>query len=227
MATKAYVGLGANLGDAKATLEDAIRQLEDVPGYAVRSVSKLYATKPVGVEDQPDFHNAVIALDAPSGPDPQTGALALLVTLKQLEESFGRKPRKRWGPRELDLDLLAFGRSEISVERPKAGRSKSEPARLLVVPHPEAAKRLFVLAPWSDVAGSFAPPAWRETVDTARRKRALLEGEDAVRIVGEWNPEAGAWAAVSDPDRAPAAASPKRRRRRQARPGSKRRSGGS
>ena len=193
MATKAYVGLGANLGDATSTLEDALRQLGDVPGYTIRGVSKLYLTKPVGVEDQPDFHNAAIAIDVPSGPDPQTGALALLVTLKQLEESFGRKQRRRWGPRELDLDLLAFGRAALSVERPKTGRSKSEPARLLVVPHPEAAKRLFVLAPWSDVAGSFSPPGWGETVDTAVRKRTLLEGDDAVRIIGEWDPKTGAW----------------------------------
>ncbi|MCI0344629.1 MAG: 2-amino-4-hydroxy-6-hydroxymethyldihydropteridine diphosphokinase [Chloroflexi bacterium] len=193
MATKAYVGLGANLGDAKATLEKAIGALDHVPGFNLRAVSRLYATKPVGVEDQPEFRNAVAALDVPSGPNPQSGALALLVALKQLEESFGRKPRQRWGPRELDLDLLAFGRSEISVERPKAARSKSAPARLLVVPHPEAPKRLFVLAPWADVAGAFAPPGWGETVATARRRRALLEGEDGVRAVGEWDPKRRRW----------------------------------
>ena len=193
MATKAHIALGANVGDAKATLEAAIHALAELPGYTVRDVSRLYATKPVGVEDQPDFLNAVIAVDVPSGPDPQSGALALLVSLKQLELSFGRKQRKRWGPRELDLDLLAFGRAEISVTRPRAGRSKSEPARLLVVPHPEAPKRLFVLAPWSDIAGSFAPPGWGETVDTARRKRALLEGDDTINVIGEWDEDAGKW----------------------------------
>jgi 2-amino-4-hydroxy-6-hydroxymethyldihydropteridine diphosphokinase len=187
VATKAYVGLGANVGDAQATLEKAIAALDELPGFAVRDVSKLYATAPVGVKDQAEFRNAVVAVDVPSGPDPQSGALALLIALKQLEEGFGRQKRKRWGPRELDLDVLAFGRAEISVERPKTGRSNTEPARLLVVPHPEAAKRLFVLAPWADVAGSFAPPGWGETVDTARRKRALLEPEAAVRVVGEWD----------------------------------------
>ena len=199
MATKAHIALGANVGDAKTTLESAIRALDELPGYSVREVSKLYSTQPVGVVKQPDFLNAVIAVDVPSGLDPQSGALALLIALKELEESFGRKQRRRWGPRELDLDLLAFGRSENSVERPKGGRSKADPTRLLVVPHPEAPKRLFVLQPWSDIAGSFAPPGWGETVDTARRKRALLEGGDAIRVVGEWDPEAGAWAPVSDP----------------------------
>lgn len=219
MATKAHIALGANVGDAKATLEAAIRALDELPGYRVRDVSKLYSTKPVGVEDQADFLNAVVTVDVPSGPDPQSGAFALLVALKQLEESFGRKLRKRWGPRELDLDLLAFGGAEISVERSTRGRSKAEPARLLVVPHPEAPKRLFVLQPWSDVAGSFAPPGWGEIVDTARRKRALLESPDAVRPVGEWDPAAGRWDPVSDPGSEPAAASPKRRRRPSARPG--------
>jgi 2-amino-4-hydroxy-6-hydroxymethyldihydropteridine diphosphokinase len=226
VATRAHIALGANVGDAKSTLEAAIRALGELPGHTVGDVSKLYATKPVGVEKQPDFLNAVVTVDVPSGPDPQSGALALLIALKQLEESFGRKQRKRWGPRELDLDLLAFGRAEIAVERPKPGRSKSEPIRLLSVPHPEAPKRLFVLQPWSDVAGSFAPPGWGETVDTARRKRALLEGDGAVRVVGEWDPEAGAWAPVSDPGSESGAGSPTPRRRQRAPRGSKRRSGG-
>lgn len=186
MATRAYVGLGANVGEAQATLEAAVDALDGLPGFSVRGVSQLYATKPVGVDDQPDFRNAVVALDVPSGPDRQSGALSLLVALKALERRFGRKRRRRWGPRELDLDLLAFGRSRISVERPRSSRSRSEPARLLVVPHPEAPQRLFVLAPWSDLAGSFAPPGWGETVDTARRRRELLEGVAAVRPIGMW-----------------------------------------
>jgi 2-amino-4-hydroxy-6-hydroxymethyldihydropteridine diphosphokinase len=223
VATKAYVGVGANVGDAKSTLEDAIRSLGELPGFAVLDVSKLYATKPVGVEDQPEFRNAVVVLDVPSGPDPQSGALALLIALKQLEEAFGRKRRKRWGPRELDLDLLAFGRAEISVARPQAGRSKADPTRLLVVPHPEAAKRLFVLAPWSDVAGSFAPPGWGETIDTARRKRALLEDAEAVRAIGEWDPGASGWTEISDLGSGSAGASSKPRRGRPARRGATRR----
>ena len=193
MATKAYIGLGANVGDAKRTLEQAIEALANLPDTRVLAVSRLYATKPVGVEDQPHFRNAVVALEVPDGPDPRSGALMLLVALKQLEESFGRRKRKRWGPRELDLDVLAFGREAIEVKRPRKGRSKSDPTRLLVVPHPEAPERLFVLAPWSDIAGSFAPPGWGETVDTARRKRELLEGEDAVTVIGDWNAAAGRW----------------------------------
>ena len=118
---RAYVGLGANLGDASATLAAAARALAALPGVRVRGVSRLYATRPVGVEDQPDFRNAVVALDVPAGPDPATGALALLVALKRLERAFGRRERERWGPRELDLDLLIFGRARLSLERPPEG----------------------------------------------------------------------------------------------------------
>ena len=119
---RAYVGLGANVGDARATLTRAVLQLGALPGCRLRGVSRLYATDPVGVTDQPEFRNAVIALDVPAGPDPAMSALALLKQLKDLERESGRQPRERWGPRELDLDLLLFGRAEISVERPPEGR---------------------------------------------------------------------------------------------------------
>ena len=100
------------------------------PGCACAGVSRLYATEPVGVTDQPEFRNAVVALDVPAGPDPATGASALLVALKGLERAFGRQERERWGPREVDLDLLVFGRHRVNVERPPAGRS-DDPAKAL------------------------------------------------------------------------------------------------
>ena len=100
------------------------------PGHEFGRRLALYRTKPVGVTDQPDFLNAVVALDVPAGPDPETGALALLGALKQLEQALGRQKRQRWGPREIDLDLLLFGRNSINVKRPDE--------RWLVVPHPEA-----------------------------------------------------------------------------------------
>jgi 2-amino-4-hydroxy-6-hydroxymethyldihydropteridine diphosphokinase len=88
---RAYVALGANVGDARATLAAAVRTLSALPGARLVAVSRLYATRPVGVTDQPDFLNAAVALDVPAGPDPETGALALLVAMKQLEHAFGRK----------------------------------------------------------------------------------------------------------------------------------------
>ncbi|HEY6570572.1 MAG TPA: 2-amino-4-hydroxy-6-hydroxymethyldihydropteridine diphosphokinase, partial [Candidatus Limnocylindrales bacterium] len=183
------VGLGANVGDAGATLAAAVRALAALPDTALVGVSRLYATEPVGVVDQPVFRNAVVALDVPGGSDSATGASALLVALKNIERAFGRQPRERWGPREVDLDLLLFGDARISVERPEAGRS-DDPAKAalpLVVPHAEARNRLFVLAPLSDVAPDLVPPGWDESVVEAARRRLADEGPDAVRAVADWD----------------------------------------
>lgn len=196
---RAYIGLGANVGDAEATLGRAVRALGGVPGTSLRGVSRLYRTSPVGVTDQPDFLNAVAALDVRAGPDPATDATDLLTSLKDLERASGRKVRERWGPRELDLDLLVFGRARLAIERPPEARSLDadiDPAKatkLLEVPHPEAHHRLFVLAPLADLAPRLVPPGWGETVETARRRRERAEGPRAVRPIATWDPRARAW----------------------------------
>ena len=196
---RAYVGLGANLGHATATLTSAVHALSALPKARLRGVSRLYATRPVGVEDQPDFVNAVVALDVPAGPDPATGAIALLIALKGIERAFGRREGERWGPRELDLDLLIFGRAQLAVDRPPAGVSldQGKADRLLVVPHRDAAERLFVLAPLSDLAPGHVPPGWHRTVETARRARAADEGPNAVRAVAQW--DGRTWVVASPP----------------------------
>ena len=171
-----------------------------MPGVRLRGVSRLYATEPVGVVDQPEFRNAVVALDVPRGPDPATGAIALLVALKQLERAFGRRDRERWGPRELDLDLLVFGRHRIAVERPLAARSE-DPGKPtdLVVPHRLAGERLFVLAPLADLAPRLVPPGWHETVESARRRRLGIEGPDAVHPIATWDGVRAEWKPLDDP----------------------------
>jgi 2-amino-4-hydroxy-6-hydroxymethyldihydropteridine diphosphokinase len=196
---RAYVGLGANIGDAEATLRAAVHALAALPGVRLVGVSRLYATKPVGVVDQPEFRNAVAALDVPAGPDAETGASALLVALKGIERAFGRRKRERWGPRELDLDLLIFGRARLSIERPPAGQSvdaaldPGKAANLLEVPHPLARERLFVLAPLADLAPRLVPPGWRETVDSARIRALAAEGPEAVALQRPWNRASGDW----------------------------------
>jgi 2-amino-4-hydroxy-6-hydroxymethyldihydropteridine diphosphokinase len=190
--TRAYIGIGANVGPAEENLVRAIERLAAIPGARVRAVSPLYATAPVGVVDQPDFLNAVVALDVATGQDPAAGALALLVELKRIERELGRRQRERWGPREVDLDLLVFGRARLALERPPAGKSLDAPvdagkaARLLEVPHPEAHRRLFVLAPLSDLAPRLVPPGWGETVATARVRQERAEGAAAARRVRAW-----------------------------------------
>ena len=196
---RAYVGLGANLGDAEATLTEAVHALAALPGTRLRGVSRVYATEPVGITDQPEFRNAVVALDVHSVADPESGSIALLAALKELEREFGRRTRERWGPRELDLDLLVFGRHRIDVERTRAARSleaDTDPARAarrLQVPHRDLGERLFVLAPMADLAPRLVPPGWHETIESARERVAASESPDAVRAVGRWDPGQAVW----------------------------------
>jgi 2-amino-4-hydroxy-6-hydroxymethyldihydropteridine diphosphokinase len=194
---RAYIGLGANVGDARRTLADAVAALGALPGARLRGVSRLYRTKPVGVTDQPDFLNAVVALDVPAGAEPATGATTLLVALKGIEREFGRRRRQRWGPRELDLDLLVFGRHRLAIERPPAGVPLSatiDPGaatRLLEVPHPSMRDRLFVLAPLADLAPGLVPPGWSATIATARDAAETLEGSEAAVPISRW--DEGEW----------------------------------
>jgi 2-amino-4-hydroxy-6-hydroxymethyldihydropteridine diphosphokinase len=130
----AVVGLGANLGDPRATFEAAIAELGATAGVMVRARSALYRTAPVG-PPQPEFRNAAVRLEAELTP------LALLDLLLAIERAHGRDRavEMRWGPRPLDLDLLyVFGRRVAEAR--------------LVVPHPELTKRAFALAPLLDVA---------------------------------------------------------------------------
>ncbi len=198
---RAYVGMGANLGDAPETLAWAVRRLASEPGVRVRGVSRLYVTRPVGVEDQPDFHNAAVVLDMRVGRDAATDALALLERLKVLEREAGRREGRRWGPRELDLDLLVFGRHGIHVPRTEASRS-TDPGRAgvqwLDVPHAAAARRAFVLAPLSDLAPGLRPPGWGVSVATALRRRLVEEGSDAIRPVAAWDADGADWRPLAE-----------------------------
>ena len=190
---RAAVSVGSNVGDRLAHLQAAVDGLHGAPGVDVVAVSSVVETDPVGGPDQPDFLNAVVALDLTLGTNPEAAAVDLLEALKGLERSFGRQARERWGPRELDLDLLVFGRHRISVERPPAATPDSaslhraEAARLLEVPHSSMRERLFVLAPLADLTPRLVPPGWRETVETARRRQLAIEGDNAVTLIGTWS----------------------------------------
>ena len=131
-AVRVYVALGANLGDAAATLRDAIRWLADLPGTTVYAASSLYRTAPWEASG-PDFINAVAALDT------QLTAPDLLVCLHTLEARAGRERPYLNAPRTLDLDLLLYGSAGIDSPR-------------LTVPHPRMWQRAFVLAPLAEVA---------------------------------------------------------------------------
>ncbi len=125
--TRAYVGVGANLGDREATIRAALAALPGVVG-----VSTLRETDPVGVVDQPRFLNGAAALDTELAPR------ELLETLLTIERELGRERRERWGPRTIDLDLLLYGSETID-----------EPG--LTVPHPLLHERRFALEPLLDL----------------------------------------------------------------------------
>jgi 2-amino-4-hydroxy-6-hydroxymethyldihydropteridine diphosphokinase len=190
---RAYIGLGGNVGDAATTLADGIRSIAALPGVRLRAVSRLYATAPWGVVDQPEFRNAVVAVETRLPP------LELLAALKELERAAGRSDGPRWGPRSLDLDLLVYGRRRLAVERPPEARSldadrdAARAARLLDVPHRDAGERLFVLAPLADVVPGLVPPGWGRTVETARRRVAASAPPNSVRAIARWDGPTGRW----------------------------------
>ena len=137
-AVRVYVALGANLGDAAATLRDAIRWLADLPGTTVYAASSLYRSAPWEASG-PDFINAVAALDT------QLTAPDLLVCLHTLEARAGRERPYLNAPRTLDLDLLLYGSAGIDSPR-------------LTVPHPRMWQRAFVLVPLAEVAPEWVTP---------------------------------------------------------------------
>jgi 2-amino-4-hydroxy-6-hydroxymethyldihydropteridine diphosphokinase len=130
--TRAFVGLGANLGDREGTIGEAVRLLGERDGVHVVAVSTLRETDPVGVVDQPRFLNGAALVETDLGPR------ELLDALLAVERELGRVRDERWGPRTIDLDLLVFG--EIELEEPG-----------LTVPHPRLHERRFALEPLAEL----------------------------------------------------------------------------
>jgi 2-amino-4-hydroxy-6-hydroxymethyldihydropteridine diphosphokinase len=130
--TRAYVGLGANLGPREETLRRALELLGRSPGVDVLAVSELRETEPVGLIEQPPFLNGAAALET------SLSARELLDLLLEVERTLGRVRDERWGPRLIDLDLLLYGAETID----EAG---------LGVPHPRLHERRFALEPLAEL----------------------------------------------------------------------------
>lgn len=127
----AVLALGANLGDAAATLTDAVRQLAETPGIELTGVSPVAVTQPVGgPPDQPDYLNLVLTLMTRLSPR------ALLAAGQDIERTHHRTREVRWGPRTLDIDVITY--EDLTSDDPE-----------LTLPHPRAHLRAFVLTPWS------------------------------------------------------------------------------
>jgi 2-amino-4-hydroxy-6-hydroxymethyldihydropteridine diphosphokinase len=131
---RAVLSLGSNLGNRLETLQGAVDAMEDTPGVRIKAVSPVYETQPWGVEpgSQPSYLNAVVLLRTTLPPS------SLLERAHAVEEAFNRVREERWGPRTIDVDIVAY-----------ADTVSDDPA--LTLPHPRAHERAFVLAPWLDV----------------------------------------------------------------------------
>ncbi len=138
--TRAYVGLGANLGDRAEAIRAAIEQLRREPGVSVVAVSSVRETEPVGLLEQPRFLNAAVAIDTTLSPR------VLLDRLLAIERRLGRtRGGPRFGPRTIDLDLLLYGEEQVD-----------EPG--LQVPHPRLHERLFALEPLLELDPALVVP---------------------------------------------------------------------
>ena len=151
-----FIGIGANLGPVRENFARALRSMEK--SVRVVAVSSLYESDPVGPQDQPKFTNAVVKAETELSP------FELLGYLKTIEKEIGRKETKRWGPRVIDLDIIFYGDLAISTDS-------------LVIPHPRAHERRFVLEPLLEVE----PAAWHPVKNMAVRDIcSRLENSQAI-----------------------------------------------
>jgi 2-amino-4-hydroxy-6-hydroxymethyldihydropteridine diphosphokinase len=146
MGVTAYLGLGSNLGDRLANLQDAVDLLVREPGLRVAASSRVWETAPVGGPPQPDYLNAVLRIETDRSPS------ELLDACRRVESSLGRVRLERWGPRTIDVDLLLY--DEATVDEPD-----------LVVPHPRIAERAFVILPLLELEPDPALPDGRRLKD--------------------------------------------------------------
>ena len=149
---RAHLGIGSNLGDRAARLQAAVDGLAATDGITVVAVSPVYETDPVGGPEQPDFQNAVVAIDT------VLGVRDLLDVARRLEEEARRVRVERWGPRTLDVDILFYG--DAVVDEPD-----------LEVPHPRWAERGFVCVPLADLGMPVPDREWEGVRSTGLRLR--------------------------------------------------------
>lgn len=142
---KAYLGLGSNVGDRVAQLDEAIRILNASHGVTVTKVSPIYETEPVGYVDQPQFLNLCLEVQT------LLTAQELLQVCMETEQQLHRVRDIRWGPRTLDVDILLYGNQIIDEKD-------------LVVPHARMFERAFVLIPLNDIASDVVEPHSNEKI---------------------------------------------------------------
>nr|WP_288248059.1 2-amino-4-hydroxy-6-hydroxymethyldihydropteridine diphosphokinase [uncultured Romboutsia sp.] len=142
---KVYIAAGSNLGDKEETLKEAIYKIDKRKDCVVTKVSNFYTTDPVGYEDQDQFVNCVFEINTLQTPS------ELMDTLLEVEKDFKRERIIRWGPRTLDLDII-FYNDIISYDEH------------ILIPHPRAHERQFVMKPMCDINPYYVHPIYRKRV---------------------------------------------------------------
>ena len=155
---EAALGLGTNLGDREAALARAVDLLAATSGVTLGSISRLYRSAPWGVADQPDFLNLCLLINTDLEP------ADLLSACKAVEAKLGRQTRMRWGPREMDVDILLMPGVDLDTET-------------LVIPHPRIAERRFVLEPLSELV-----PDWKIGSQAIKSMTAALREKAADQV---------------------------------------------
>lgn len=141
-----FIGIGSNLGDKRKNIERVIEEIKRLNIIKVKKVSNLYETEPVGGPPQDKFLNGVIEIETSISPK------ILLALLKTIEEEMGRKPSDvKWGPRQIDLDILLFG--DLVIDEFD-----------LKIPHPLMHKRRFVIEPLSEIAPEVIHPVLNKSI---------------------------------------------------------------
>lgn len=157
-----YLSLGSNLGQRKQYINKAIALLKKNPHFESERISSFYETEPAGFKNQPRFINLCLKAKTSLSPD------ELLKFVKEIENKLGRKKRRRFGPREIDIDILFYGKKIIK-------------RRDLIIPHPRLKNRVFVLQPLVEISPNLRHPVSGLTMrELLRRLKIILDTTQAL-----------------------------------------------